>query len=62
MGGVALTFDNVNLGRRGTKNVAEAVVATASKLVTVIAEAGTDRLLSGFRRSKTSRWCAARTS
>jgi len=43
MGGVEETFDNVNLGRRGTKNVTEAV-ATASKLVTVVEEAGTGPL------------------
>jgi Bacteriophage tail sheath protein len=43
MGSVEETFDNVNLGRRGTKNVAEAV-ATTSKLVTVVEEAGTGPL------------------
>ena len=40
MGGAEETFDNVNLGRRGTKNVAEAVAQT-SKLVTVVEEPGT---------------------
>src|SRR5947207_12075019 len=37
MGSVEETVDNVNLGRRGTKNVTEAV-AQASKLVTVVEE------------------------
>src|SRR5205085_11088635 len=37
MGSVAETFDNVNLGKRGTKNVAEAV-AQASKLITIVEE------------------------
>jgi phage tail sheath protein FI len=40
MGSVEETFDNVNLGKRGTKNVAEAV-AQASKIVTVVEEAAT---------------------
>jgi phage tail sheath protein FI len=39
MGGTEEVFDNVNLGRRGTKNVTEAV-ATASRLVTVVEEPG----------------------
>jgi Bacteriophage tail sheath protein len=43
MGGVEETFDNVNLGRRGTKNVAETVAAT-SKLVTVVEEQATGPL------------------
>jgi Bacteriophage tail sheath protein len=43
MGSVEETFDNVNLGRRGTKNVTEAVAQT-SRLVTVVEEAGTGPL------------------
>src|SRR5215472_13020459 len=39
MGATEETFDNVNLGRRGTKNVAETVAQT-SKLVTVVEESG----------------------
>ena len=39
MGTTEETFDNVNLGRRGTRNVAETVAQT-SKLVTVVEEAG----------------------
>jgi uncharacterized protein len=37
MGSVEEIFDNVNLGKGGTKNVAEAV-ATASRLVTIVEE------------------------
>ena len=43
MGSVEETFDNVNLGRRGTKNVAETVAQT-SKLVTVLEEQATGPL------------------
>ncbi len=43
MGTVEETFDNVNLGKRGPKNVAEAV-AQASKLVTVVEEQATGPL------------------
>jgi phage tail sheath protein FI len=43
MGSVEETFDNVNLGKRGTKNVTDTVAQT-SKLVTVVEEQATGPL------------------